>query len=109
MKTFNLHTRFVNNIECYIENRGTKKAPRYCAKNARTNEPMLFINIDDDYNVLDGMHDTIIVKDYSENQGLTDCLVKEGLIEESPVLSVMLAFCTSYAYHVTKKFYECVK
>ena len=105
MATFNLHTRYCNPTDCIIRNLGTEEEPHYCAMNATTQEPQLFINISG--------HATkpgfIAVKDYSENTGLTACLLKEGLITGEPVDFIPLQYDTVEIYKYTKKFTDCIE
>lgn len=104
MTTFKLHTRFVDNIECYIENIGSTDAPRYCAKSIDTDEPMMVLNVP-------GYNDKgfLAFKDYSENQGLIKCLIDEGLIDEFVYAKEKINYVEVEYHKITNKFIECIK
>ena len=104
MNTFKLHTRFVDNIECYIENIGSTDAPRYCAKSVATDEPMMVLNIPG-YND----KDFLAFKDYNENQGLIKCLIDEGLIEDFIYSKEKVNYVELETHKITDKFRECIK
>ena len=104
METFKLNTKYIDNIECYIENLGTELNPRFAAKDIRNDEIQLILNV-----VGYAADEYITVKDYSENEGLTDCLIKEGLIESKVYSVSMLKYTEVKTYKITDKFRKCIK
>lgn len=104
METFKLNTKYINDIECYIEDIGVEGEPRLAAKDAKTGEIQLILNVL-------GYHadDYVTVKDYSENEGLTECLIKEGLIDSEVYSTDKLQYTEVKTYRITDKFRKCIK
>ena len=104
METFKLNTKFIHDVDCYIEDIGVEGEPRLAAKDAKTGELQLIINVL-------GYHadDYVTVKDYSENEGLTECLINEGLIESVVQSTDKLQYTEVKTYKITDKFKECLK
>jgi hypothetical protein len=53
--------------------------------------------------------ETIIIKDYSENEGVAQCFIDMGFIEPKPVKSYMSGFVTLYEYKLKDEIYKYMK
>jgi hypothetical protein len=52
---------------------------------------------------------TILIKDYSENAGVRQSMIDNGLIEPEPIKIIASEWVELYAHTITNKLYELIK
>ncbi len=110
MTTFRLDTKDEKADMCFlIEDCKVYNRPYYVVVDAETRKLLTKVNIPKVEAELNVDEDVIIVKNYSENEGLSKCLVEQGLIEPESVCSKELnIFCVAFGYRITDKFRDAI-
>lgn len=98
---FTLKTKYANNY-CYLGIARYQQNNNLCliAYDDMTEEEVMRLTVNPSVKLND---DCICIKTYSENEGLAECLIKQGLIDQTPIHAFESGFVLLPVYRLTAK------
>lgn len=98
---FTLKTKYVNNY-CFLQITRYVANDNLCliARDDMTEDVIMRLTVNPSVKLTD---DEICIKTYSENEGLQECLIEQGLIEPTPVRSFESGFVVLPVHRLTEK------
>lgn len=98
---FTLKTKYANNY-CYLGIARYRENNNLCliAFDDLTEEEVMRLTVNPSVRLT---YDEICIKTYSENAGLQECLIEQGLIEPTPVREFASGFVTLPVHRLTAK------
>lgn len=105
-KMFRLKTRYVDE-DCYLEtNRYTSNGNLVLRALDRIGQPVMTITVNIDVKLPDSI---VMIKDYSENEGVVQCFIDLGFIEPTPVNSYESGFVVVRSYKLKDEIFKHIK